>query len=799
MTPASIFLSYAREDAPSARRIAEALRASGHEVWFDENELRGGDAWDAKIRRQIRECTLFLPIISAQTQARPEGYFRREWKLAVERTHDMAAGIAFLVPIVIDDTVEGDALVPEEFLRVQWTRLPGALPSPAFLQQVGRLVAAPRGLVRATPGTSGGHARPAGPSPAVAPGQVPEATGSAPATKKPRRTPLILAGIGAAVATVFLVLRDRPTPAPHPVPATTAAPAAAAGAAAVPASGAPAPATATAELAKSIAVLPFANMSEDKENGFFTDGVHEDILTNLALIRDLKVISRTTVVRYRDSKKSMREIGDELGVAYVLEGSVRRVGSRVRVTGQLINTRTDEHVWAKSYDRDLTDIFAIQAALAQEIAGALAAAISPETRQQLARRPTENPAAYELYLRARDVRNRAPTSDRKALEDAETFLKAALDLDRKFAIAWGELAVVHSLRLFWEQDISPARRQQAEAAAAEARRLAPDAPEVIRSLGTYAYYAFRDYDQATAAFQRIIAQQPNDASGHASLALILRRQGRWNESIASQRRAVELDPANISYLRNQLSTYTHVRRWNEARAVQQLLIVLLPGDLYEQYQACELEYEATGDLTPIRSYLAKLTPEMRDGPAGRFIRKNLARELGDYAAFRAIHEVDPVIAGFEQREIAVWQAAVMHLLHGQPALARETAEGLLKELNERQSAGGPREMRAQQTRALALAVLGRTDEALNLLGELDAILPESRDALDSSFNAWARALVLALADRKEEAVEELRGLLAKPTRFGVHRIRASFVAHKLRGYAPFEALLADPKHHAPLY
>ena len=146
----AVFVSYAREDTDAARRIAEALRSHGVEVWFDQNELRGGDAWDGKIKKQIRECALFLAVVSAQTQERTEGYFRREWKLAVERTHDMAAGVAFIVPVVVDTTLEANASVPEEFMKVQWTRLPGALPSPQFVEQIKRLLEAPR---KATPGT----------------------------------------------------------------------------------------------------------------------------------------------------------------------------------------------------------------------------------------------------------------------------------------------------------------------------------------------------------------------------------------------------------------------------------------------------------------------------------------------------------------------------------------------------------------------------------------------------------------------------------------------------------------------
>ena len=378
----AVFLSYAREDTDAAKRIAEALRSSGVEVWFDQSELRGGDTWDAKIRKQINDCALFLPIVSQHTQERGKGYFRLEWRLAVEQTHLMAEGMAFLAPVVIDDTPESGALVPPEFMRVQWTRLPGALPSPQFVGQVKRLLEAPK--------------KSGGPSSREAASAAP--TSPAPSSPRKPAVPGWTWGVAAAVIVTVVagILLLRPTPPPAAPKSVVEA---------KPATPAAAVSAAPKVSDKSIAVLPFTNMSEDKDTGFFADGVHEDLLTNLAVVAELKVISRTSVLQYRGTTKTMRQIGQELGVAYLLEGSVRRAGSKVRVTGQLIDTRNDEHVWAKSYDRDLTDIFAIQSAIAQEIATALSAAISPQTKKFLERRPTENSVAYDFYLKGRDSRN----------------------------------------------------------------------------------------------------------------------------------------------------------------------------------------------------------------------------------------------------------------------------------------------------------------------------------------------------------------------------------------------------------
>ena len=767
----AVFLSYAREDADEAKRIAEALRGFGMEVWFDQNELRGGDAWDAKIRRQIKECALFIPIISQRTEERAEGYFRREWKLAIDRTQDMGSSRVFIVPVVIDGTAEKGAEVPEEFMRYQWTRLAGGTPTPEFVAQVKKLLESPRKV--------------------SAPASPASSTGTQPAVTGKPGWSLALIGAVAVVAiglAVYFALRPSALVA-------EAKPA-------VPATVKTVPTVSSVALAKedkSIAVLPFTNMSEDKENAFFTDGVHEDILTNLALIRDLKVISRTTVVRYRDSKKSVREIGEELGVAYILEGSVRRAGNKVRVTGQLINTRTDEHVWAKAYDRDLTDIFAIQAALAQEIAGALEAAISPQAQKQIARRPTDNPAAYDLFLRGRDTRNRAPTASPEALEKSEQLFQGAVDLDPNFAAAWGELAVVHALKVFWDHDGSAERLARADAAAANARRLAPDATDVIRLDGTYAYYAYRDYARATAAYRRIIEQQPNDATGYASLALILRRQGRWVEAIEAIRRAAELDPANISYLRNHLTTLSYVRRFPEARAVQQRLLVLLPGDLRERYLAANWETFSTGNPAVLERFVAELPAGQLDTPLGRYARKLLAVIRNDYAAFRAIDDATPFIPEFEQAGISLQVTAAMHLAHGRPELAQSTARRLLADA-EATLATQPRNVRTLYGLSAAHAFLGRTDEALRVLAQVDEILPESRDAIDTVFTRLQRAYVFGLAGRKQEAVDELARILARPTNYGVHSMRFDTqLLHTLGGYAPYEALLNDPKNNAPLF
>lgn len=766
----AIFLSYAHEDAAGARRIADALRSAGIEVWFDESELRGGDTWDAKIRQQIDACALFIPIISRNTQERGKGYFRLEWKLAVDQTYLLAAGIPFVAPVVIDETRDAEALVPPEFMKVQWTRLPGALPTPGFVAQMQRLLAPPNPSLRA-------------PS-----GRAPGAPAAAPVTPtRSSRVPLMI-GVGALVIVgVGLFAWLRPDNAPR-----TAAPVGSD----LPASRSSLPAPATD---KSIAVLPFTNMSEDKDTGFFADGVHEDLLTNLAIVPELKVVSRTSVLQYRGTTKNMRQIGQELGVAYLLEGSVRRAGNKVRVTGQLIKTDTDEHLWAKSYDRDLTDIFAIQSAIAQEISAALSAAISPEVRKHLDRRPTDNPAAYDLFLKARDLRNNSATGVLGVQQEAERLYQGAVDLDPKFAAAWGELAVVHALYGFWGMDHTPERIAKGEAAMQRAEQLAPNAPDVIRVRGTYAYYAFRDYATATAAYQRLARLQPNDPTVYNSLALISRRQGRWTESINYFRRAVELDPASYNSLRNLGVVLAATRHWDEERAVQQRIIALRPDSLLEQYRLAAIEFDRTGSVQALVAWLAGLSAAARNSPEGIYVRKLGAVLRQDAAEFRRLDRLQPFFAEQENSELSVLVAGSVYAAEGDTHAVRERVADALARYRSRL-------LTEAGSFTIWMAVgelesqLGNHDEALRMLGKAQNLVPESKDALDGTMISVYGAIACARRGDKDRAIAELTRLLQKPLwNWSVHTIRVDPGFANLRGDPRFEALLNDPKNNTPLY
>ncbi len=305
----AVFLSYASQDAPSAERLCNALRAAGIEVWFDQSELRGGDTWDGLIRQHIKACYLFVPMISANTQAREEGYFRREWKLAVDRTYDMAGGRAFLLPLVIDGTSDSDALVPEKFREVQWTRLPQGANTDAFVEHVRRLLA--------------------GELPRQPAGSAPVGAHASAATVTPKRVATSWRPKAALFATIAVVLAvgyvvtNRLMLSKH-----------GAKVGAVPASAAQsAPTTGFNPPPHSIAVLPFVNLSGDKEQEYFSDGLTEELLNSLSRINELQVAGRTSSFYFKGKDVDLGTIARKLNVGSVLEGSVRRSGNKRPMTG----------------------------------------------------------------------------------------------------------------------------------------------------------------------------------------------------------------------------------------------------------------------------------------------------------------------------------------------------------------------------------------------------------------------------------------------------------------------------------
>jgi adenylate cyclase len=478
----AVFLSYASEDTEVAAGICNSLREAGIEVWFDQNELRGGAAWDAAIRRQIKTCALFMPLISGNSRARVEGYFRLEWKLAVDRSHLMAAEKPFLLPVVIDGTSEGDARVPDKFHEVQWTWLRGGETSRAFVERVSHLLTLGENAPAATVG-SVGAARHGGPVVAS-----PEAS---------RRT-----GGPTGVA------------APPAAPGLSAA------------------------SEKSIAVLPFVDMSQHKDQEYFTDGLTEELIGLLTRVPELRVPARTSCFYFKGKQATIAEIAQALNVAHVLEGSVRKSGNTVRIAVQLIRVETGYHLWSQTYDRTLVDIFKVQDEIAASVVQSLSATLL--SAPPPGRTASPDSGAYQLYLRGHFHWNRrSPEEFRKAIR----FFEQAIALDPNYALAFTGLADCYSLLPIYDR-MAKATETMPQAKTAILRALAIDdnLSQAHASLGLILEIFDFDWIGAERQYQRAVELSPNSPVPHQWYGELLVNTGRFDAGLAEGRQAVELDP-----------------------------------------------------------------------------------------------------------------------------------------------------------------------------------------------------------------------------------------------------------------
>jgi TolB-like protein len=355
------------------------------------------------------------------------------------------------------------------------------------------------------------------------------------------------------------------------------------------------------KLDKSVAVLPFQNLSSDPENAFFADGVHNDILTALGKISDLKVISRTSVAPYRGKEKNVREIAKALDVGAIVEGTVRRSGNRVRVNVQLIDAKNDSHVWSQEYDRDLTDVFAIQSDLAQRISQELQAKLSPEEEARLRRKPTESAEAYLAFIEGRNLHN--DLEEFAKLRQAEQLYERAIQLDPKFALAYAYLSLVESWILH-EHDSVPARLEKARAMADRALALQPDLPDAHLALGYCHYYGSGDYDAALREFEIAKRGLPNRAEVYLAIGAIQRRQGRWKESTENFEKAVSLSPNDSWPLQNVSFNYQHTRNFDASIASLDRALKIDPNSAVIAALRAHIVLAARGDLGGFDQWLA---------------------------------------------------------------------------------------------------------------------------------------------------------------------------------------------------
>ena len=544
---------------------------------------------------------------------------------------------------------------------------------------------------------------------------------------------------------------------------------------------------------KSIAVLPFENFSDDKANGYFADGIQDDILTALAKLRDLRVISRTSVEKYRGRKGSLnlREIADALGVANVLEGSVRRVGEQIIMNVQLIDTLQDRHRWAHRYDMTLQESLGIDGQIAQEIATALGVKLTSDETTRVSGKPTSNTRAYDLFLQAKEYEFK-PDTFLQDYRTAEQLYVQAITLDPNFALAHARLAGTRAyIYHFYEPTNTWSKSARTEAAVA--LQLQPNLGEAHHALGLCYYWFDRDYANALREFEIARALLPNDSSVPWDIAAIKRRQGRWQETLADYRRILTLDPQNANVVRDLLYAYCALRDWPNAEATAQRLIVLAPDSLNAKAQIGYVELWAKGSTARLKSEMAKVPPgkdpdgavtafridaSMIDRDPAAAERALLASPLDTFSYFYGVDTPRSFFAG----EIA--------LLRGDTATGRKELEHA-RDIFAASVKEAPDVAERHGFLGLACALLGEKERAIQEGNRAVELRPESQDALDGAILSAVLALIYARTGENAHAIALLRHLLAVPG--AVDSVEYSITPQDLKLRWQWDPLRAEPE------
>jgi len=549
---------------------------------------------------------------------------------------------------------------------------------------------------------------------------------------------------------------------------------------------------------KSIAVLPFENLSDEKENAYFTDGVQNEILTGLAKIADLKVISRTSVMVYKaGNPRNLREIGQQLGVAHVLEGSVQRAGGKVRVNAQLIDARTDKHLWAQSYDRALADVFAIETEVAQAIASELQAKLSASEKASVEERPTQDLAAYDFYVRALSVIYNAQVDlgPFVNVSEAVELLNKAVARDPNFLLAYCQLAFVHDLVYREETDHTPERLALAKAAIDSAFRLRPDSGEAHLALAWHLFWGYSDYDRARA--ELALAQQslPNNPRVYELAGSMDRSQRRWPDAIHNLERACELDPRNLPYLINLGSMYLWLHDYDQHAKIMDRIVALHPEGRPGRLFRASLEVHRRADTGPWRAEIEKILtnePGSEKDPVVAGQRYTLALYDRDWDA------ADRAAAMLSQKDSLRWSfqlgrdfwVGVVARLKGDETSAH-AAFMRARAQQEEEIPGHPDDASLLADLGLIDAGLGRKEEALS---DGRRAMELARSVKDSSTEVYVRtcfAMICAWTGERELSLGQLEALTKTPGYHTYGDLRLSPLWDPLRGDPRFEKIVAS--------
>jgi TolB-like protein/Tfp pilus assembly protein PilF len=557
--------------------------------------------------------------------------------------------------------------------------------------------------------------------------------------------------------------------------------------------------------AKSIAVLPFENLSDDKNAAYFADGIQDEILTKLASIADLKVISRTSTAKYKSKPEDLKTVSQQLGVATVLEGSVQKAVDKVRVNVQLIDARADSHVWAKTYDRDIKDVFAVESEVAQEIADSLKAKLSPAEANTLATAPTKDTAAYDLFLKGEYEERLAENSLRpESYEQAAAWYQQAIARDPNFALAMARLVRNRMDRHWFFEQMTDAELAQVRSVAEHALALAPNLAEAHVALGTFFYHGYRQYEQALTEFERALQLQPNATTALEYSGYVHRRQGQWARCLDEFKRTLEQDPRNALLAGNVAATYVTLRIWKEAERAARHTLKLDPHSLEGMRALLDSIVRGSGDINEAQRVLATFPAENRILLTSDF--GDVPNVMGNRAyVFVLAREFKAALRGWEsagstaidQRRQLSARVAIRVLAGDFIGAQAETekARQLLEErLRER-----PNEISSMTQLSWIYLALKRNSDSTKLARQAADLLPPEKDTLVGNILLAGLAEIKARAGATADAVAILRRLLSVPAgqSVSIARLKIDPVWDPIRNDPGFQQLLAGTEHVGP--
>jgi TolB-like protein/Tfp pilus assembly protein PilF len=557
--------------------------------------------------------------------------------------------------------------------------------------------------------------------------------------------------------------------------------------------------------AKSIAVLPFENLSDDKANAYFADGIQDEILTKLASVADLKVISRTSTAKYKSKPEDLKTVAQQLGVANVVEGTVQRAADKVRVNVQLIDARADTHLWAKSFDRDIKDVFAVESEVSQEIADALQAKLSPHEAKTLATAPTKDPEAYDSFLKGEYEERQAESSLKpEPFDRAAVFYKQALTYDPNFALAAARLADSRIFRHWFVTSFNETELAEVKEIADHALALAPNLAEAHIALGNFYYYGKRQYDEALNEFRRALELRPNNAQALESIAFIHRRQGQWECLLSELAKCEERDPRNATLIANLGTSYLNLRMWQEAKRAGLRALALDPHNVVGMRAVFISDLNGSNDINEAKRALATFPPGTTLSNPSQF--GNVATVIGDgtylniiardfAAALKAWQDetADP-----DQNRSRLAARVAIHVLAGDAASAQgEIASA--RDLVQARLRVRPDDIQALTQLSWIDLALKSDSEALRFAHQAAELLTVEKDALGGPGVLAGLAEIQARAGEPEEAVKTLRRLLSIPAGvcISLRRLKIDPVWDPIRNDPGFRELLAGKEQIGP--